>query len=157
MSRFRPAHFAQERDFTCGAACVRMLFDYWGESPVSERRLQRELRADRVKGIEPLEIRDWFLRRGFRAEVCENETYGRLLKRCLSGWEAIICWLDWDGHYCLVEQIRRDFVDLADPAATANFRPEGFTLASRAYFKQMWRTPGVGKRGEVIYVKKETL
>lgn len=153
-----PAKFQQQRDYTCGSGCVRMLLDHYGIRVPSERALSRKLFATNARGIEPWRIALYMGSRGFNAESCSGETVGKLRKRLDSGWMAIICWADWGGHYCVVWEMdaKKDgSLILADPAASYDCRPDGFTKTTIERFKSMWFDPIGGQKGNAIYIKEK--
>lgn len=151
-----PAQFQQVGEATCGAACVRMILDHFGHKVPSERTLAKELQAKFETGIEPWRIEMYLRAKGIEAlYVQEEKGFATLKRRLDNGWIPIICWADWGGHYCIVTAIIEGLMWLADPAASYERRPDGYTTASVDRFKSLWFTPTTRHKREVIYVKDE--
>jgi ABC-type bacteriocin/lantibiotic exporter with double-glycine peptidase domain len=148
-----PAKYQQKADHACGASCVRIVLDHFGKRPPSERTLLKILHADFKTGIEPWRMALYLEGKGFDAVYKCESGFTALRKRFEKGWIPIICWMDWDGHYCVVTTIDSHMIRLADPAASYDDRPDGSTITSTDRFKAMWSTPHTRNLREVIYVR----
>jgi ABC-type bacteriocin/lantibiotic exporter with double-glycine peptidase domain len=160
MYAVNPALFQQKADHLCGAACVRMVLAYFGRKVPSERTLGRLLDAKFLTGIEPWRIELYLYEQGFKAAAIQEKSFSKLYRRWQAGWMPIVCWADWDGHYCIVTGIQMSDsawsggrLVMADPAASYDGRPHGFTETSVDRFKSLWYTPHTKNKHEVVYVR----
>jgi ABC-type bacteriocin/lantibiotic exporter with double-glycine peptidase domain len=160
---FDPASYQQNADHLCGASCVRMILHHFNLSVAAERTLGIKLRARFETGIEPFQIQTYLTSQGFEVDNrghgkplrdCTIKCFNRLVSFFKEGWVPIICWMDWDGHYCIVENITSRSIRLADPAAKYDNRPDGYTETTIDRFKAMWRTPHTRQLHEALFVRK---
>lgn len=153
--------YQQTMDHTCGACCVQTVLAYFGLRAPTEKSLAHTLKATFLTGIEPRDIEAYLRDAGLTAQYRIARGIGELITKFKQGWLPIICWADWDGHYCVVVEYVKDpqwsggRFKLADPAAIYEGR-DGFTEVAADRLKAMWYTPHTKNKREVVYVKGRT-
>lgn len=149
--------YQQSMDHTCGACCVQTVLAHFNLPVPTEKSLAHTLKAKFLTGIEAKEIKAYLNAVSLTAQYRIARGTGELISKLKQGWLPIICWADWDGHYCVVVEYTNDphwsggRFKLADPAAMYEGR-DGFTEVAADRLKAMWNTPHTKHKREVIYV-----
>lgn len=147
--------FQQERQYTCGVACVREVLKRLGRHVPSERALISELKCTPSQGTLPSAIERFFADAGLNVRLRQN---GRVsdLARERTGYrrQVIVDWIDRGGHYCLIDRVQLKvaktnnggsyaggIIVLADPASSDEGEPSGVLITSVARFRSMWWDP----------------
>ena len=152
----------QQADHACGTAVVRNLLDYYGLPVLTERTLLRHMNATFEDGIDPHDMARYLNSIGLEAKVHINGKLRDLQKPLLRRVFPIIVWQDWGGHYVMVVGYMngdRNWPEgrflLADPAASYDGRPDGWTYTSGSRLKALWVDRYKGKEIKGLYITVE--
>src|SRR5215471_15975836 len=101
--------FIQQLSATeCGAACLAMVLAYYGKHvPLSDVRDVSGVSRDGVNALALLQAARWYGLRG-RAVRLELEALPYLAKGAILHWEF--------AHFVVFERVRKDGVEIVDPA-----------------------------------------
>lgn len=123
----------QRTAWTCGPACIRMIFEFHGKR-ITERVAAREMGTTPKHGTVPQAMINLLSR------VC-RPVGGRLtrrdVRRLLSrGIPVLVLWDDWQGHWAVAISADDKHILLADPANSVS----GLRLHTWRTFCDHWTT-----------------
>ena len=121
----------QTTDYTCGAASLLSVLNYYGLYEDSEMDLAEELNSDEEWGTEPINIIKVAQRYGLTTHEFKNMTFRKLEEFVKGGIPVLVayqawseeeggwedCWLD--GHYSVVVDVDAENVYFEDPSLGA--------------------------------------
>lgn len=126
----------QESAYTCGAASLRMAFEYFGIKK-SEKQMARLLGTNKVKGTWEKDFPRIAEKYKLSYVVEHDGSLKDLIEFYNEGHVIIICFHDpteKEDHYSVIKKINKKEILLADPW----FGPEKKFKTS--FFKKIWRT-----------------
>lgn len=140
-------HLRQQRDWSCGPACVRMVLRYFGED-VSESDLIEALSASDRDGTSPERIMQHLRARGLAVRQRRKADIRWLQLQASARTPVLVACQDWahkpgrtdyahswdNGHYAVVVAASPETVTLCDPSSK---RPRRHIPA--ADFLARWR------------------
>lgn len=98
-------YFKQEKDYTCGCACVRMVMSHVMPSVSSESDLEHILETDPNKGTDPKKIEEFFKANGCEVISKNDSTVDEIQKLYEEGWAVMLAisvdvphFTVYDGH-----------------------------------------------------------
>lgn len=108
-------YFAQEKDYTCGCASVRMVISCFGESIPTEAELEKELGTNDRIGTHPDAIVKYFEEHGYTATKGDNGTY-ELLQKLMDEGYVIMLLVSVDvPHVTVIEKMNDGHIFFYDP------------------------------------------
>ncbi len=125
----------QLKDWTCGAACARMVLDGLGFD-FSENELASLLKTTKKSGTFHKEFPKLFERLNVKCSVRHNSSLSAVKDFLNSGYIVVVCyWLSDDktGHYSILKRIDSDVVNVEDPW----FGP--FHVLKKSWFLKNWK------------------
>lgn len=110
-----------QKNGSCGAASLKMVFDYWGIT-LSESKIARVAGTSEEKGTSIQGLIKASEHFGFKAIVKKNASLDDLRQYIKQEIPVIVDWfLEDDGHYSVVVDIDKNNIFLADPAMKKPF------------------------------------
>jgi len=126
-------YFKQETEYTCGAACVRMILASMGVKK-TEKQIVNLLKTNKRKGTWHKMIPKLAEKYKFDYVVERNGKMSDLRNYYKKGWKIIICYLsDKIPHYSVLRKINWHSIYLFDPA----FSPNHWYFINN--FKRIWK------------------
>lgn len=128
--------YAQKSDFTCGAVCVRSVFEYLTGIHFTEQQMGYMLGTYQRGYTDPYAIIRFFGAYGIRARLEFGKQLADLRDYMRAG-ESLIVSITLEGtpHYAAVTEIGPDHVTLMDPWIVREGREQKLTLEQ---FDRMW-------------------
>lgn len=109
-------YYQQEKDYSCGAACVRSLLDHF-QIPETEPRLRKLLGTDPKAGTLPEEIIALLEAFGLIVDARDNLTPAELHKAINADCPVICCCqMHGGGHWVVIEGMDENGLDILDPS-----------------------------------------
>lgn len=157
----------QTTEYTCGAAAVWMVLNYWGAARKTERELAEEMdirpetnpKGDSF-GCPQSAIEQAFQNRGIAIQPWKQFKDGRefsvfLKNRIASCAPVLVEWIAWGGHWTVIigyddmgtAETADDVLIMADPYDTTDHWQDGYTVVSLERFFYEWLDAGVLSRG----------
>lgn len=137
---FKP--LAQTRDYTCGAAAVASVLQWFGEH-ADEVMCAQAMGTNKVVGTTPEDMVRYLKHRGLKAWAHTDTPIDYILGRARAGQVTLVDWNDYGGHWVVVAGYDplSDAIVLADPA-----RPRShFACHTLDRFKEHWHCDGFGR------------
>ncbi|MDR2192271.1 MAG: C39 family peptidase [Endomicrobium sp.] len=164
--------YQQTTDYTCGAAVVMSLLNFYGKlsnaqlNHKTEMKIAKEMGTSKTHGANPEQIAKWLKNNGFNVKYGTDGTLKMIKENIRKGTPVIVEWIDWGGHWAVAcgyhkrfnaKKKRVDTIFLADPSAYwyAPDNPLEITSVSALRFKFMWfdvKHFNPGKLVENIYI-----
>ncbi|MBI3623730.1 C39 family peptidase [Candidatus Pacearchaeota archaeon] len=126
----------QESAYTCGAACMRMVFEKLGIKK-SEKQMKRLLGTNKIKGTAEKEFPRIAEKYKINYIVERRGKLSDLKKLHKEGWLIIVCYHNIKenvDHYSVLRKIDNTYIHLYDPWS---FPDHKFKIS---YFKKIWKT-----------------
>ena len=126
----------QEGAYTCGAACMRMVFEKLGIKK-TEKQMVRLLGTNKVKGTHEKEFPRIAEKYKINYLVERKGRISDLKKLFKENWLIIVCYHnpnEDEDHYSVFRSINNTHIHLYDPWSSPDHR---FKIT---YFKKMWKT-----------------
>lgn len=82
-------YFKQEKDYTCGCACVRMILSHFSIDVPTEAELEKHLKTD-SNGTDPAMMIKYLKRKGYEVKKGENASLSEIQSLHLDGWVVIL-------------------------------------------------------------------
>lgn len=147
---------AQEKDFSCGAACVRSLIEYFTGEDVPEEILAHHLGTN-GSGTMPENILRMMRGLGLYAEIADGKTVEDLYFYLRQG-EGLIAGVTSEGeaHWSAVRAVTPELVEMMDPWVA---RKGKYQMIPREIFLKEWNFqfgPFL-RKGQVIRVSRTPL
>ncbi len=125
-------YYKQETNYTCGAACMRMILESMGITK-SEKQIATLLKTNKVIGTWHKNISELAERYRFDYAIIREAKLVDLLFYRNTGWETIVCFTKAKiPHYAVVKKINWHSIYLLDPYYGPKVR---YTLLN---FKRKW-------------------
>lgn len=121
-------HYRQQRCYTCGPACLRMVLDYFGK-PDTEADISDAVGCTPEAGTSPANMARYLRKRGFVARSRSMRNLADIKADIKRGRPSIIAYQAWSGsgvelaasndhgHYSIITAVTADRVTLCDPSA----------------------------------------
>lgn len=147
--------YQQTTEYTCGASSALMVLHFFGEDSYDEMQLAEVLHADPSRGVDPLEMKEFFSSLGWKVESHvgtdlyfdhPEEFADFLIRKMDSGIPVLVDWVDWSGHWqvivgidtCNELSVYDDVLILADPYDVTDAYQDGYYVFPLGRFFGMW-------------------
>ncbi len=109
-------HYSQNKDYTCGPACLRMILSYYGKD-YSEKELERLLTTTQEKGTKEENLIKISKKLGFKTTSKINGTLQEIEKNLIKNIPVLIVFRSWnEGHFSVISGFTKTHFILHDPA-----------------------------------------
>lgn len=142
----------QEKDYTCGPACIRMVAAYYGIRR-TEHYFEKIMNTTDTKGTHTANMQEGARSMGLDSYARTHVSIREIQNSILSGFIPIVLYFyvpEKEGHYAIVKKISRGRIFFIDPYAGANHS------YSIRYFLKIWHGAHERKKKWSLFVRKES-
>jgi ABC-type bacteriocin/lantibiotic exporter with double-glycine peptidase domain len=145
-------YFKQETDYTCGPACMRMIFYSLGISK-SEKQITKLLGTNKLRGTRHRDFVSFAEKYKLRYSVNRNATIDELRYYYKQHYKILVCYshpIEKEGHYAVIRKITPKKITLMDPISGPSH------TYSTSYFNKLWKSDMTfeGERSWFMAIKK---
>lgn len=83
-------YFKQEKDYTCGCACVKMALSMFEPEFIEEELLEKELDTKPNRGTDPKNVEKFFIDRNYDVVSKEHSSVEEIQKYFEEGWAVFL-------------------------------------------------------------------
>lgn len=146
-------HYYQQVDYSCGPACLKMIFEYFGKK-YSEKKLTSICQISKKRGASHDCIIEGIKAEGFSCQVKIKGKIKDLIKFLEEGHPILVNYSEPsadEGHYAVVVGYNKEKkkIILADPHHGNDFMIEQFEFCKR------WHNHQKTSRGWLVVVKNK--
>ena len=148
--------YQQTTEYTCGAACVLMVLNWFDAKRYHERLVEQLIESRPEQGSKVENIADFFDLIGWKVEQHAStdlrfqsieELEQSLIHYIDSGIPLMVDWVDWSGHWQVIIGIDTcgsdtpydDVLIFADPYDVTDHNQDGYYIFPLGRFFGMWR------------------
>lgn len=142
-------YYEQEQDWTCGPACMRMVFERAGIKK-TEKQLIKLMHTTPAKGTSTREFPLLAEKFQLNYVVNRNSSIDELVGSYRDGYNLILCYYyrpEGEDHYAVLKGIDNSYVYFLDPWVGPEHK------YSVNYFMSIWRTRHEHEKGWFFGVK----
>lgn len=159
--------YQQTEDYTCGPAAVMTILRYYNKvtdaqmTKATELRIAQEMGSSSKVGTSPGQIAHWLKQHGFKVTLGTGGTIGMLKDNLHKGIPTLVEWIDWGGHWVVVNGYYtgghsihegKDTLFFADPSASYvnTYSPDGISSFEADRFNSMWFDAQYFRPGHIV-------